>query len=88
MGAWRKVGKLPTIPYQEPTWYTCDVETLPKPHNYRWWVWKTNDQDKEVDESSRLLTGAELGMVMPPHLITERAHTGTWSQVYPRPSSK
>jgi hypothetical protein len=83
LGLWRKVGEAPVDREPRLVWYTCATAEIRRPRATHWHLWETSEPRFTVAPGDRRLRAAELGMVMSPALIVERAHTGQWSMVYP-----
>jgi hypothetical protein len=80
---WRKVGRAFTHPLPRLLWRTAPTEEMRAPVASSWEIWETNGRRSTVDPGSKVLHGVELGMVMSPILVVERAHTGKWTLVHP-----
>ncbi len=81
---WTKVGHAPlekALPAL--TWRTCPHAEHRLPFATAWELWATNGRRRVVDSSAPELRHAEVGMAMSPLAVVERAHSGTWSFVYP-----
>lgn len=80
---WRKVGRSSLPPISLPLWCACAASDMRLARSDRWRVWRTGNEPESVGGTSPLLRSAEIGLAMSPLLVVERAHTGSWSFVYP-----
>ena len=84
LAMWQKVGRATVIdPLGDLTWRTCPMDEMRQPCATEWRVWRTNGERKMALPGSTSLRGTEVGMVIAPASVVERAHTGKWSFPYP-----
>ena len=85
LSVWRKCGIGP-LPAKSPRvhWCTPGIDKLRLAECSDWALWQTNEPKTDVKSSDSRLSTAEVGMVMSPLLIKERAESGAWSFPWPR----
>jgi len=89
LNRWRKIGHCKVDSSPRLLWCKCADMERQKATTEKWWIWVTNEAMIPVSNEWDLLQQSELGLVINPNAVCQRAGTGQWSIRYPaKPSHR
>lgn len=83
MGFWQKVGNICDVGNFNHVLFRSSADDPRTKISKNWWVWKINEEQKEVGLLNGDNRSAEIGSVIPPDSIVHRLKNGTYDFVYP-----
>ncbi|CAM4172480.1 hypothetical protein F901_02603 [Acinetobacter dispersus] len=83
LGFWAKVGNIAELGSIDVLFRSCGDRSQKVKVSQDWWVWKVNEEQRQVGKLEGENRKAEIGSVIPPDSIVHRIKTGTYDFVYP-----
>lgn len=83
MGYWEKVGNTNDVGDFDDVLFRSSADDPQTKVSHNWWVWKINEDQKQVGKLVGEKRNAEVGSVIPPDSIVYRMRTGEYDFVYP-----
>lgn len=83
MGYWVSVGNIADIGNFDEILFKSSGDSPQTKLSQNWWVWKINEEQRQVGKLTGKERKAEIGSVIPPDSIVYRMRTGKYDFVYP-----
>jgi hypothetical protein len=83
MGYWEKVGNTNNVGDFNDVLFRSSGDNPQTKVSDDWWVWKINEDQKQVGKLEGENRKAEIGSVIPPDIIVYRMQTGEYDFAYP-----
>jgi hypothetical protein len=83
MRFWEKVGNITEVGNFQKILFRSSADNPRTKISHNWWVWKINEEQKEVGKLEGENRKAEIGSIIPPDSIVYRMQAGKYDFVYP-----
>ena len=83
MGYWEKIGNTNDVGNFDDVLFRSSGDNPQTKVSQDWWVWKINEEQRQVGKLEGENRKAEVGSVIPPDSIVHRMQTGKYDFVYP-----
>lgn len=83
MGYWERIGNIDDVGELNVLFRSCRDRAQQVKVSQDWWVWKVNEDQKQVGKLLGENQKSEIGSVIPPDSIVYRMQTGRYDFVYP-----